>query len=138
MGCPFTHSFNMWSFQARPKKSVCVRFWHAYVRCLCSSKVCLLHNNNKIWLQCLTLILVELTQLKWWSFHSCFSFFGPYQSYPINAIPSVIFKRWNGMISNFIWNYKRKTNKLNWLLTKTKECCELLFPDFLNSFMPHR
>lgn len=50
-----------------------------------------------------------------------------FQTLPI-PIPTVSFKRWNGLICNFIWNNKKKRIKFN-KLTKAKDCGGLAVPN---------
>lgn len=55
-----------------------------------------------------------------------------FQTLPIQ-IPNTCFQRWNGLITNFIWNYKRKRIKFKKLI-KTKECGGLDVPNLKNYF----
>ena len=55
-----------------------------------------------------------------------------FQTLPI-SIPNCSFKRWNTMLSNFIWNYKSKRKKLS-TLTQTRENGGLNFPDLMTYF----
>lgn len=52
-----------------------------------------------------------------------------FQTIPI-TIPCSTFKRWNTILSNYIWNYKRKRKKL----TQSKEKGGLSFPDLMTYF----
>ena len=55
-----------------------------------------------------------------------------FQNLP-TSIPSQSFKRWNGIITNFIWNNKRKRVKFKTLI-KSKEHGGLALPDLQTYF----
>lgn len=54
------------------------------------------------------------------------------QTLPV-PIPHSNYKKWNTMLSNFIWNYKSKRKKLS-MLTQIKEKGGLNFPDLATYF----